>query len=215
MDYQSFSRKSISDLEKIYRLNLINSVSGYKSANLIGSISEEGTSNLAIFSSVVHLGSDPAILGFIMRPRTVERHTYDNIMSSGYYTINHVDTQHTAMAHYTSAKFPSSHSEFELCRFKEEFIDGFSAPFVKGSPVKMMMKFEQEIPIEINGTIMMVGSIQHLMVSAEAIEESGIINLEKSNTAAISGLNTYYSPQRIAQYPYARVGQPSQNLLKE
>ena len=51
-----FDLEKIKGLEKIYRLNLINSCTGYKSANLIGSIDEEGKTNLAIFSSITHLG---------------------------------------------------------------------------------------------------------------------------------------------------------------
>ena len=57
-----FDLDKIKGLEKIYRLNLINSCTGYKSANLIGSIDKEGNTNLAIFSSITHLGSDPAMI---------------------------------------------------------------------------------------------------------------------------------------------------------
>ena len=68
-----FSEASIAELETRYRNNLINSISGYKSANLIGSISKQGITNLAVFNSVVHLGSNPALLGFILRPTTVPK----------------------------------------------------------------------------------------------------------------------------------------------
>lgn len=61
-------KQEIEQLEKRYRLNLINSLSGVKSANLIGTQSLSGQPNVAIFSSVVHLGSHPAQLGFILRP---------------------------------------------------------------------------------------------------------------------------------------------------
>ena len=37
-----FSKEKINNLDKIYRLNLINSCTGYKSANLLGSIDSEG-----------------------------------------------------------------------------------------------------------------------------------------------------------------------------
>ena len=45
----------------------------------IGTISKEGKTNLAIFSSVIHVGANPPALGFLMRPISVERHTYTNI----------------------------------------------------------------------------------------------------------------------------------------
>jgi hypothetical protein len=43
-----------SQLEKVERLNLIN-CTGYKSANLIATKSEDGAVNVAIFSSITHL----------------------------------------------------------------------------------------------------------------------------------------------------------------
>ena len=65
-----FSKQNILELEKVKRLNIINSITGIKPGNLIGSIDDNNkNTNLAIFSSVVHLGSHPALLGFILRPQ--------------------------------------------------------------------------------------------------------------------------------------------------
>ena len=43
-----FNSSDFKNFSKVYRLNLINSVTGYKSANLIGSQSLDGKENLAI-----------------------------------------------------------------------------------------------------------------------------------------------------------------------
>ncbi len=59
---QHFEKEAINGLETRYKNNLINSVSGYKSANLIATKSRAGTTNLAVFNSIVHLGSNPALL---------------------------------------------------------------------------------------------------------------------------------------------------------
>ena len=101
-----FSKQNILELEKVKRLNIINSITGVKPGNLIGTIDDSKNTNLAIFSSVVHLGSHPALLGFILRPQiNVRRDTYNNIVSNGYYTINHLPNHSTLNGHYTSAKF--------------------------------------------------------------------------------------------------------------
>lgn len=68
-----FSKEDISKMSSIYRLNMINSCTGYKSANLIGTKSKKGVTNLAVFNSVIHLGSNPPLIGFILRPTTVAR----------------------------------------------------------------------------------------------------------------------------------------------
>jgi len=100
-----YTRDQINNLEKIKKINLINSCSGYKSANLIGTISKEGITNVAVFSSVTHLGSNPPTLGFILRPTTVPRDTYKNILESGIFTINHIFEEIIEDAHHTSAKY--------------------------------------------------------------------------------------------------------------
>ena len=87
---KNLSKEDFDDLQKFYRINLINSCTGYKSANLIGSISKDGVENVAVFSSITHLGSNPAMLGYILRPTTVPRNTYKNIKETGFFTVNHI-----------------------------------------------------------------------------------------------------------------------------
>jgi len=200
--------KDIRELERRKRLNLINSVTGIKPANLIGTISSSGETNLAIFSSVVHLGSDPAILGFITRPTgEVPRHTYENLKEMGQYTINQVPTSIIKQAHYTSAKVDRAISEFDKVALEEEYVDGFQAPFVKESQLKIGMKFEEEIPIKRNGTILIIGSIELLKIDDNAINEKGYINLESLGTAGISGLNSYYELKFLESFSYARANE--------
>ncbi len=193
----------ITQLERIYRLNLINSITGVKPANLIGTVSAGGTTNLAIFSSVVHLGSDPALLGMLLRPvGALRRDTYENIRETGVYTINHVTPAIAERAHYTSAKFASDMSEFDACDLTEQYLGGFPAPFVAESPVKIGMKFEEELPIKRNGTTLIVGSIRLICIPDEA-DESGHLDLERFQAVGVSGLNSYYTLQKKAQFPYA------------
>ena len=114
------SNNQIKQLDRIYRLNLINSITGIKPANLIGSKSKDGISNVAIFSSVIHLGSNPALIGMVFRPQVeTKRDTYRNILETETYTINHVPLSKTENAHFTSAKFDAEESEFKV--FKISF----------------------------------------------------------------------------------------------
>lgn len=196
----------INEMSKVYRLNLINSVSGYKSANLIGSTGSSGD-NLAIFSSVIHLGSNPPLLGFIMRPTQVGRDTYNNIKENGYYSINHIHESMVERAHYTSAKFDSTESEFEACNLEKEIIDDFKAPFVAESKLKLAMRLVEEKLIEANDTILIVGEIEAIFVEEKAVMESGELNLNQIEEVCISGLNRYHKVAELAQFPYARVSE--------
>ncbi|MEZ4886570.1 MAG: flavin reductase [Chitinophagales bacterium] len=202
------SKTDIQNTPRIKRLNIINSITGVKPANLIGSISNDGQTNLAIFSSVIHLGSNPALLGFISRPSgDVRRHTHENIIANGFYTINHVHPHFIEKAHYTSVKFEAEESEFKKCQLTEECLFDFKAPFVKESRLKIGMKFLEEIPIKANNTILVVGEVQHIVVQEEAVDKKGHIDLNQLDSVGISGLNSYYRLEKLAQLPYARIAE--------
>lgn len=121
MQSRYYNREDLEKMDRVERLKLINSISGVKPANLIGSKGKESVENLAIFSSVVHLGSNPALLGMIVRPSNeVRRHTLENIKFSEVYTLNQVTQDIIKKAHYTSAKFPKNVSEFKQCQLTSE-----------------------------------------------------------------------------------------------
>jgi len=201
-----WNEQDISSADKVTRLRMINAITGIKPANLIGTQDASGRHNLAVFSSVVHLGSSPALIGFILRPYgEVPRHTWQNIQATGHYTINHIPASMTQQAHRTSAKFPEEVSEFERCGFTPELIPGIQAPFVGESTLKIGLSFESATEIPLNGTTLVIGKIIYLSIPDEFIDQAGELDLEHAHSAGISGLNTYYSLKKIGQYPYARL----------
>ncbi|WP_299116232.1 flavin reductase [uncultured Winogradskyella sp.] len=199
-----FSLDDINQMHHLYRINLINSCSGYKSANLIGTKDKLGTSNVAVFSSVTHLGSNPGLLGFFLRPTTVIRNTYDNIKTTGKYTLNHIHEDILEDAHHTSAKYDSDISEFDVTSLKEEYKDNFIAPFVKGCPIQLAMSYVEEYPIKANNTILLIGKIEKLYVSDNLLEKDGFINLSKAKVASINGLDGYTIPELKTRLEYQR-----------
>lgn len=170
----------------------------------MGSVSEDGISNVAVFSSVTHLGSKPPTLGFILRPTTVPRDTYKNIKDLGVFTINHIHQDIIEDAHHTSAKYPKDVSEFDMTGLEEEFKGNFKAPFVKGAPVQMSMKFVEEVYVPSNDVMLIVSQIQELYIDDALLQEDGLINLSKGNVAAINGLDTYAIPEFKKQLSYQR-----------
>ena len=199
-----FNTDQINDLEKIKKINLINSCSGYKSANLIGSISKEGITNVAVFSSVTHLGSNPPTLGFIVRPTTVPRDTYKNIMESGIFTINHVYEDILEDAHHTSAKYEEEISEFDITELEAEYHNDCKAPFVKGSPVQMEMRFVEKYHIKSNNVIHIIAEIKNLYVKDDILQEDGFLDLAKGKVAAINGLDAYAVAKNNSRFNYQR-----------
>ncbi len=194
----------ISQMAGRYRANFFNTLSGFKSANLIGTISENKITNLAIFNSVIHLGANPPLMGFILRPNTVERHTYDNIKATGYYTFNHVHENIIEKAHQTSAKYDNQTSEFEACDLTEQYNQNFQAPFVKEAVIQIGLQLREEILVQANKTILIVGEIQLVNIADNFVEADGSIDLPKAKTVAISGLDTYLKAEKLKKLMYAR-----------
>ncbi|WP_299779087.1 flavin reductase [uncultured Formosa sp.] len=202
-----YNKEYIKQLDRITRLKIINSVTGIKPANLIGTINNQGLTNLAIFSSVVHLGSDPALLGFIARPQTENvGHTIRNIQDTKRYTINHIHPEFIKNAHYTSAKFESEISEFERCKLTEDYIDGFEAPFVQESNFKIGLQFKEALDIKLNGTTLIIGEIEYISLPDNALV-NGDIDLETTQSMGISGLNSYYALKKIESHPYVKINE--------
>jgi flavin reductase (DIM6/NTAB) family NADH-FMN oxidoreductase RutF len=198
------SNEQLDNFHHLYRINLINSCSGYKSANLLGTKSSKGIENVAVFSSVTHIGSNPPMLGFFCRPTTVLRNTYENIKATGYYTINHIHNSILEDAHHTSAKYDAGISEFDKTKLTSEYKNEFRAPFVKDAPIQLAMEFIEEYHIKANDTILVIGKIIGLHINDDLLENDGFINLSKAQVATINGLDGYAVPELKTRFDYQR-----------
>lgn len=201
---QHFTHNDLNEMEARRKVQLINSLSGFKSANLIGTRNGQGNNNLAIFSSVFHLGASPALVGFIMRPDSVSRHTLDNIKQTKQYTINQVSEDFWREAHQSSARYLSEQSEFEQIGLTPEFLNNVTAPFVKESLLKYALTVKEITPIELNNTLLILGQITDVICDEGAIKDDGYIDIESLNTVAISGLDSYHTTQRLSRISYAK-----------
>lgn len=200
------NNEEIINLEQRYRANFINSLGGFKSLVLVGTKSLQGNDNLTAFSSLFHLGANPALCGIVVRPNEIKQNTFGNILNTKSYTINHVLPEFFKPAHQTSAKYDEGRSEFVEVGLNPEFHEGIYAPFVKESVVKFACEFIQKIDIELNGTYIIIGKIIKIIVPDECILTDGFIDLEKAKTVTCSGLDSYHTTQKLARLSYAKVG---------
>ncbi|GEA09818.1 flavin reductase [Alteromonas sp. KUL49] len=214
MDNQEdfFDRSRIEQMPQRFRANFINSLSGFKSASLLGT-SNGTTANLAVISSVVHVGANPPLLGVVMRPHTVRRDSLENIKNTGSYTLNHIGVAFTDKAHQTSARYEKDESEFYATGLTPWYSESFSAPYVKESSVKIGLTVTEHFTL-CNDTEFVVGEIKEVFLSSsnkDALKDDGYIDIASLGSACISGLDTYHSTQHIAKYSYAK---PDSDLAK-
>jgi flavin reductase (DIM6/NTAB) family NADH-FMN oxidoreductase RutF len=198
----NITKDQIENFEKLYRTAFVNSLAGFRQAVLVGTCSKEGKSNLAIFNSLIHLGANPALFGLMSRPDSVQRDTLQNIMDTASFTLNFVHHSDVEKAHQTSARYQES--EFQAVGFSETYLANHKAPFVSEALVKIVMKLEEKIDIKINGTVMIIGSIQEVIINENIIDEGGFINLSTAGVLVSSGLDAYFKTEPIGRFSYAK-----------
>lgn len=203
--------QDIQHWEARYRATFINSLAGYKQPVLVGTRSVSGTSNVAVFNSLVHIGANPPLYGLLFRPDTVRRDTLRNIEESGEYTLNWMAAKDVEAVHQTAAKYPAEESEFAAVGFAEITDDGACSPRLAAAVISARLRLAQIIDIPLNGTKLVIGSVEEIYVPEDVVSGEGFVALHKLDVLSCVGLDAYYRPQPLMRLSYPRPGeQPKQ-----
>lgn len=209
------SLETILAMEKQNRVHFVNSLGGFKSVSLVGTVDALGNENLGIFSSILHIGANPPLMAMLFRPSPPERDTLKNILETGYFTINHINEKIYQQAHQTSARYDAAVSEFDATGLKSVYKDAFFAPYVAETNIMIGLQFKEKIEIEINNTTMVIGEINHVYFPDDCVSEDGFLNIEKANTMTCSGLDSYHKTIQIDRLSYAKPDKAFTSLLQE
>jgi len=205
-----FDKAFILEAESSFRREFVNCLSGYKSLNLIGTKNSLGVSNLSPFSQVFHIGATPPLVGILFRPHSVERHTLENILETGYFTLNHVTEDFYREAHQSAARY--SGSEFDAIGLEEEYLEDFFAPFVAKSRVKVGCRFVESQTLKFNGTELLIGGIEHVWVDEKGLRTDGSLDLNALGTVTVSGLDEYHLGTKLARLSYPKPGKELEEI---
>ena len=191
-------------MEKQERVHFVNSIAGFKSVCLIGTQNNLNQTNLAIVSSLIHIGSNPPLLGIIFRPGVVDRHSMENILATKFFTVNHINESIYRQAHQTSARYDRAISEFDATGLTVEYKDDFFAPFVGESQVQIAMEFKGKVELTINNTLLVIGEVKTAYFPANCLEEDGFLHIEKAGSITCSGLDSYHKTIQLDRLSYAK-----------
>ncbi|MGD1845849.1 MAG: flavin reductase family protein [Salibacteraceae bacterium] len=197
-------RETLESWERRYRGNFVNSLSGFKSLNLCGTVNDAGQTNLSVISSVVHLGAHPPLMGMIVRPDTVPRHTLSNLEATGYYTFNHLTEEMVRQGHQSAANYPENDSEFEATGLTPVYDPNFKAPYVEESQIRIGLAFRERHNLSINGTILIIGEIQQVWFPETCHAADGYLDIQAAGTVTVAGLDAYHSTNKLARFSYAK-----------
>ena len=209
---KTITAADISAMDKLTRVQFATSLPGVKPVALIGTRSPKGRTNLAPFSSIVHFGSNPLILGMVSRPDVAERHTLSNLEATGTWTINHLHPAIFEAAHHCSARFPNETSEFSATGLTETYEKNFPAPFVAQSRFRLGMEFAGRLDIPLNGTTLILGKVVLVQVEESSLAADGSIDLVGLETVASTALDTYFSITPLGRLSYAKPDRPPTRL---
>ncbi len=201
---KSITPTDIDAMGKHARVQFANSLPGPKPVSLIGTISADGHTNLAPFSTVTHLGSNPALIGLVSRPDLVDRHTLSNILATRSYTINHIHSEILHQAHACSARHPRDVSEFDATGLTQHFEEKIVAPFVSESRLRFALELVETIPISANGTVLIIGKVILVQLPDYSLSEDGSIDLPALGSLASTALDTYFQLTAPVRLPYAK-----------
>lgn len=211
--HQILHSEDFASLDKRFRTQLINSISGIKALNLVGTRDANGQENLAVFNSIFHVGANPPYLGMVVRPDSVDRHTWQNIQATGSYTLNSVGTDFYVKAHQTSARYEKENSEFESVGLTPVYRESILAPFVGESAIKMGLELQEFHRVECNGTIVVVGKVNYVELPKAVLSEDGSVDLVKAAAVGSVGLDGYVSANWLDRLSYAKPDKEASSIL--
>ena len=207
------THEQIMNMEKQERVHFANSLGGFKSVGLIGTQNNKNQTNLAIVDSILHIGSNPPLFGMVFRPGVVARHTLENILETGFYTINHINEKIHKQAHQTSAKYDRDCSEFDVTGITPEYKNNFFAPFVKESNVQLAMEFKEKITLSINNTVLIIGEVKDVYFPEDCLQKDGFLDIEKAESITCSGLDSYHNTTQVSRLSYAKPDKTITSLI--
>jgi flavin reductase (DIM6/NTAB) family NADH-FMN oxidoreductase RutF len=205
--------EQLQDMDNRTRAAFVNCLSGFKSANLVGTVDGDGRTNLAIMSSTVHLGSSPPLLALIVRPGGDERHTLSNILSTGCYSINHVTASIVESAHQSAASYDRGVCEFQATGLTPLWRENFAAPLVAEAGIKLGLALREHQEMAINGTHLVIGEVVFAEIPPDSLRDDGSVDLASAGSMALSGLDTYCRAVAFKRMAYAKPGVPPKDLL--
>jgi hypothetical protein len=91
-----------------------------------------------------------------------------------------------------------------MTTLEDIYLNNFHAPFVKNAPVQIAMKYVEEYHIKENGTVLLIGSIEHLNIQETLLKADGYVDLCEANVVAINGLDGYTVPKFETRLDYQR-----------
>lgn len=194
----TYTAADLEAADRAWRINFINCLIGAKNLHVLITRNSNGTYNAAIFNSGIHVGSSPPYIGFLLRPTTVPRHTYENLRQYPYATLNAVTEAFRQRAHATHAKLPYGESELEHFALSPQWIAGEDLPYIEESPLMARLRWVEEHLLTVNQTRFLIFAVESVHIAVEP-DQDGFFRMDKLGLVAGSGCDAYWRVEYLGR----------------
>ncbi len=198
-----YTAEDLRNADRAWRINFINCLIGAKNLHVLITRNLTGTYNGAIFNSGIHVGSSPPYVGFLLRPTTVPRHTYENLRHYPYATMNAVAHSFYEKAHATHAKLPYGESELEHLGLPLRWAEGEDVPYLAESPLTARLRLAEEHLITLNQTRFLIFAVETVYIAVEP-QSDGFFRIDELGLVAGSGCDAYWQLSYQGRQPLQR-----------
>ena len=84
---------------------------------------------------------------------------------------------------------------------------------MKESKIKYGLSLAETHHLVINGTILVIGKVEEIIIPENCVLPSGAIAIEQAETIAISGLDSYHNTQLLGRLSYAKLDRLPTDLI--
>jgi flavin reductase (DIM6/NTAB) family NADH-FMN oxidoreductase RutF len=198
---KTLSSEEIANLDRSYRRDFINRITGAKAAWILGSFHPDFGENLALFSSVVHVGANPPLIGIVFRPSLNRLHSLRNISETKLFSLNSLPFSLHKEMHSASANWDEDVNDFQICGLQKVAGLDHPIPLIKEATVRMLLEPKEKIRIQSNSTHFLVSEIKKIEIGYSRLD-SEELPLPDGLTY-VSGLDLYCNVESVESMPYA------------
>lgn len=179
------------DLSASERARIIKTAVSPRPIAWISTVSDEGTDNLAPFSSYNYVGSRQPVVLFNTRNRTDGplKDTARNVLDTGEFAVNIVTEEQLERMDHTAESIPPDESEFDLADVEDAACTRISPSRVADSPVTMECTLFDSIAI--HDRLMIIGEVEHFHVSESLLTDGEIDSRHVDTVGRLGG--PYYT----------------------
>ena len=180
---------NVEDLDERENARIVKTAVSPRPIAWISTLAEDGTENLAPFSSYNYVSSRQPVVLFNTpnRPREELKDTTRNVLDTEEFAVNVVTESCMEKMDRTAASLPADESEFDFADVERAECELIAPPRVADAAVTMECTLHDTV--EVHDRLMILGDVRYFHIATEAMVDGAI---DSTQLAMVGGLGGPY-----------------------